>query len=376
MSEIVLPGKVSDFMNIGMAAAWRGDVEAIGHILEQKPEWITRVGAHGRTMLWEASRRGKFEMVKYLAERGSDIDARGTHYTPYFVEVSCYCIARHRGHGGVARFLLKQGAAMDIHTAAFLGDIAAVEDALEHRPDSLNDGHPQHVMVDAKDGGPRYYTAPAAWATPLCYALRGAGIEASEYLIRNGARIRGNKAALFKAADDDHEKLRLLIENGADPQKLPPIYSDDGELSSLTPRTAAENRKAASERLVYLCRGDRGGNPVQLEQLVKLGADVDFRDRKGKTALHRASKSGFVKSMRVLLDHGAAVDAEDPYGETPLFDAVRSTIKRADRKMEAVRILLDAGADPLHTNRKGETPQRVAERRGVSDLIDALGREP
>ena len=58
------------------------------------------------------------------------------------------------------------------------------------------------------------------------------------------------------------------------------------------------------------------------------------------------------------------------------FDAVRSTIKKADRKGESVRILLDAGADPLHANQKGETPQSVAERRGASDLVDALGREP
>lgn len=89
MSEIVLPGKISDFMKIGVAAAGRGDVKAVGDILEQRPEWITRGGAHGRTMLWEAARRGKIEMVKYLAERGADIDDRGTHYTPYFVEVTC-----------------------------------------------------------------------------------------------------------------------------------------------------------------------------------------------------------------------------------------------------------------------------------------------
>ena len=60
----------------------------------------------------------------------------------------------------------------------------------------------------------------------------------------------------------------------------------------------------------------------------------------------------------------------------PLFDAVRSTIKRANRKMEAIRILLDADADPLHANRRAETPRSVAERRGTSNLVDALGREP
>lgn len=39
LSEIVLPGKISDFMKVGRAAAGRGDVEAVGHILEQRPEW-------------------------------------------------------------------------------------------------------------------------------------------------------------------------------------------------------------------------------------------------------------------------------------------------------------------------------------------------
>lgn len=59
----------------------------------------------------------------------------------------------------------------------------------------------------------------------------------------------------------------------------------------------------------------------------------------------------------------------------PLFDAVRSTIKRANRKMEAIRILLDAGADPLHANRRAETPRSVAEHRGTCDPLDALRRE-
>lgn len=75
VAEVALPGKIGDFLDIGVAAAARGDIEATNAILDQRPEWITRVGAHSRTMLWEASRRGKFEMVQYLAERGADIDA-------------------------------------------------------------------------------------------------------------------------------------------------------------------------------------------------------------------------------------------------------------------------------------------------------------
>ena len=83
MSKIRFPGKASDFLKIGVAAAARGEVEAVRAILEGRPGWLGRVGPHGRTMLWEASHRGKLGMVKYLVERGADVDACGTHYTPY-----------------------------------------------------------------------------------------------------------------------------------------------------------------------------------------------------------------------------------------------------------------------------------------------------
>ena len=53
-----------------------------------------------------------------------------------------------------------------------------------------------------------------------------------------------------------------------------------------------------------------------------------------------------------------------------MFDAVRSTIKRANRRVESVRILLAAVADPLHVNRKGETPRsgRNAAARVISSM--------
>jgi hypothetical protein len=177
MPEIIFPGKASDFLKIGVAAAGRGDVEAVRKILKERPAWIGRVGSHGRTMLWEASHRGKLEMVKYLVRRGSDLNACGTHYTPYFVEVSCYCIARSKKRHEVADFLLKKGAEVNIHTAAFLGDCDLVKSFLKKKPKLLNDGHPHFEMGDKNPDGLDFYLAPAPRATPLCYALRGADVE-------------------------------------------------------------------------------------------------------------------------------------------------------------------------------------------------------
>ena len=360
MTKIHFPGKVSDFLKIGVAAAARGDVEAVREILKARPKWIRHVGSHGRTMLWEASHRGKLEMVKYLVRRKADIDACGTHYTPYFVEVSCYCIARHKKHDAVADFLLSKGAKLDIHTAAFLGDCGGVKRFLKRKPKLLNDGHPQYEMGDKNQDGLDFYLAPAPWATPLCYALRGGDVDTVVYLIQKGAVIKGNEEAFFIAAGKNPDKVRLLLENGADPQHAPEVYPDEGELFEIVSAYGVKPHKTAiGEGLVYLCRGDRGGNPDEVTRLLSLGADVNFQDHKGKTALHRASKAGFVPTLRILLDHGASVEIKDLAGETPLFDAARSTIKNVDNKKQAIRILLEAGADPRHSNGKGETPLAV-----------------
>ncbi|MGY8660671.1 MAG: ankyrin repeat domain-containing protein [Verrucomicrobiales bacterium] len=108
--KIHFPGKASDFLKIGVATAARGDLEAVREILKARPHWLKLVGSHGRTMLWEAAHRGKLEMVKYLVQRKADIDACGTHYTPYFVALSSYAIARHKKHQELVEFLFGKGA--------------------------------------------------------------------------------------------------------------------------------------------------------------------------------------------------------------------------------------------------------------------------
>ena len=361
------PGKASDFLKIGVVAAAKGDVEAVRAILDERPGWVTRIGPHGRTMLWEASHRGRLGVVEYLVEGGADIDACGTHYTPYFVEVSCYCIARYKKHDEVADYLMECGAVIDIHAAAFLEDREGIESFLKQRSESLNEGHPQRLMGDMTEDGLEFHLAPAPWATPLCYALRGGDVETVGYLIASGARIEGIEKALFNAANKDLDKVRLLLENGADPEELPSVFPDEGELFALVSSYGARTPdvEAVSARLVYLCRGDRGGNPEGVRRLLRLGADVDCRDTQGKTALHRAAKAGFTVTIGILLEHGASVNRKDDKGETPLFDAIRSTIKDADRKAEAIRVLLEAGADPLDVNRRGETATEVADKVGV-----------
>ena len=356
------PGKLSDFLKVGGVAAARGDVELMREILKERPKWIQHVGSHGRTLLWEAAHRGKLPMVKYLVRRKSDIDACGTQYTPYFVEISCYCIARYKKHHDVADFLLSKGAKQNIHTAAFLSDCDRILEFLKQDRKQVNAGHPQYTMARNSDGDQEFFLAPAPWATPLCYALRGGSVETVELLLKKRAKIKGFEKPLFIAAKKDYEKLKLLLERGADPSFLPEVFPDEGDVYELVSsyRGKGINVAKLNEEFVYLCRGDRGGNPDEVKRLLQLGANVNHQDAKGKTALHRAAKAGFVTTAQILIDAGARVDVADQKGETVLFDIARSTIKNVDNLKQCIRLIQQAGGDVSHKNRLGQTAVDVA----------------
>ena len=358
---VKLTGKASDFLKIGVATAGRGDIDGVRAILKARPNWVHHVGSHGRTMLWEACHRGKLSMVKYLVRRRSDIDACGTYYTPYFVEVACYCIARYKKHHESADYLLDNGAAQNMHMAAFLGDLALVKKFLRSSRTRLNRGHPQHEMAGNNDEGLDVIQSPAKWATPLCYALRGGDLPTIQYLIDRRAIIKGIERELFIAANDNLDAIKLLLENGADPKHAGKTPMRDRHLKQLFKTYGLKvPQSKLSEELVYLCRGDRGGDPVEVRRMLNEGANIDHQDRKGKTALHRAAKAGFLKTIDVLLEFEASLDIGDCQGETPLFDAVRSTIKNEKAQAATIRRLKKAGCDINHHNLAGLSALDVA----------------
>ncbi len=102
------------------------------------------------------------------------------------------------------------------------------------------------------------------------------------------------------------------------------------------------------------------GDLRHAEQLVADGIDVSIADHDGQTPLHYAAQGNAATVAQLLLTHGAPVDAVDHDGNTPLWNATMRTRGTG----EVVRLLLEHGADPHHTNDQGRTP---------SDLAVALG---
>ena len=374
MPKVQLTGNQSDFLKIVVAAAGRGDLETVRQLLDDNPAWIHTVGSHGRTMLWEAAYRGKLEMVQFLLERGADISLPGCYHIQHRIEITPYCVARYQGRARVADYLFQHGAIIDIHTAAYLKDYDTVHAHLDSDPSLVNKGYLQAVMLPA--GQPHSFEhREAEWATPLCYAIVGGNPMIVDLLISRGATIApySERFLDYAVAYGRVEIVKALLENGADPSEAPRILDDNSEMSQLLkshdvpPKDIDDQGDMGWPMLVYVCRGDNREHPDEVLRLLELGADIDVRNYKGKTALHYAAKAGFLKVINLLIEKDATIDATDDNGETALFEAIRSTIKDGEKQRAAIEALLTKGANPNLKNAKGQMPLQIAQRMRRAD---------
>lgn len=134
--------------------------------------------------------------------------------------------------------------------------------------------------------------AEGSWkATPLWYAVaRGRNLRLAKHLLDRGA---SPEHCLWAAAfHEDLPMIRLLATRGA---RIDAVAEDE------TPFLSAV--KMSHFRAAGL--------------LLRLGADPNFRDRRGMTALHyMLKKDSDVRHFRTLIAHGARVDVPDARGVT------------------------------------------------------------
>ena len=361
-----LTGKQSDFLKIAVAAAGRGDLSTVKEVLNVRPQWLNRVGSHGRTMIWEAAYRGKLTVVEYLFDRGADPNVWGCHCTPLLVDISPYCAATHKNHEPVAKFLANHVITNDVFTSTYLGDNDQVKQALAEDPSvvqrELENHHCTHEL------------------TLLHYAVAARQLELVRLFLDVGAEVRRYSTILLKFAiwRNQPQILEALIQAGADLQddSIPRGGVKSPEIENVLNRygkvTDVNLPDGGWPPLVYTCRGDRGGNIDRVKELLAAGADINVRNYKGQTALHCASKAGFKRVVEFLLNHGAEVDAVDQQGLTPLATCISSTIKNKTVLREIVELLIARGANIDQPAKNGKTPRDLLIRRSRQSAWQGL----
>ena len=113
----------------------------------------------------------------------------------------------------------------------------------------------------------------------------------------------------------------------------------------------------------------REGYTKVVKMMLEANADVNAKDIEGWTALMLASiipYNNYTEIVKLLLEAGADVNAKDKDGDTVLIKT------SGDGYTEIVKILLEAGADINAKNINGETALDVAKKRRRIETTELL----
>ena len=114
---------------------------------------------------------------------------------------------------------------------------------------------------------------------------------------------------------------------------------------------------------IFMIAAAASGDVSKIEFLVQHKADIDARDRSGRSALHLASSEGHVDIVRFLVERGARVNVKDRWDNEPIQEAI---LRGHDR---VVSLLLQCGAK-LSSDWKSEMEMKLRNHVGKGNLVD------
>ena len=355
----------------------------------------------GETVLMTASKNGNPEVLSLLLRGGADVDGTmPAGESPFLYgadpnaregwhQQTALMWAAATGNVDAMRVLIGSGASVDDYTATILAPI---------------------VKDEVRQGGFVYADIPPGRLTALHFAAREGRIESVRTLIEVGADLDigddfETNALVLATLNGYLDIAGLLLEAGADPN-VADKYGRTVLFMATDLNTLDHNPRPPPRMQSEL-------SPVGLVKLALAnGAEVDVPLKstlpkwcaqgcthnpilvEGATALLRAAMSGDVEIVKILLEAGAdpmAVTSEQeqsefdieqdlhPDGQTTPFLAAagvgwRDLISRGrdNDAIEVIQIFLDLGADINQSNQAGHTALHGATYRGSPAIIQFL----
>lgn len=223
------------------------------------------------------------------------------------------------------------------------------------------------ALIFAADFGVVFATGEAAAQSASRSAPAPAPVPAPATAAAADRNAPSASEAFWEAVTHDNvDRVRTLLLRGTDTNAVHPQFGPAivvaarerswnvvRELAGITgTRVDAPNARGETAAMLAALQGEL--DIVRL--LVEKGAEVN---RPGWTPLHYAATSGNLDLLRYLLDRNAYIDAQSPNRSTPLMMAARQD------RIDAVHLLVEAGADPTPRNDAG---------RNAADYLSANGK--
>jgi ankyrin repeat protein len=338
-----------------MTAARTGDLRSVTTLLSHHAKVNAGESWQGETALMWAAAENHADVVRALAAAGADLDARSKplRFPRYTYNASTMVTTP-----------LPRGEMTALLVAARQGAFDGVK-----------------ALIDA---GANLDLADPVGTTPLIMAIVNRHNDDAELLLENGADPNLTDAsgmgALYAATDlrtvgplinrptpkatstvDNTDVVAMLLDYGADPNvqlHLP-----------IQPRFHNSGDKQLAEGATPLMRAARTHDLPVMRLLLAHGADANLATKNFLTPLLFAAGGGGrirrdrdqIEALKLLLDAGADINAFDTTGSTALALAV-------SRSDDVVKFLASRGADLEVRDKQGRTPLDIAT--GISNAFN------
>jgi ankyrin repeat protein len=271
------------------------------------------------TPLHFASWEGYADIIKYLIEKGAEVNAKNR-----MGQTPLYCATVLRKINAI-RCLIEKGANISLKT---------------------NDGKTALDLVKIPNNSPQPQSIVIKGKIIKRAVRRNNSKDIAKLLEETQAKY--NEELLKAAEAGDWDKVKELVDKGADVNAR---IQDRDRIGNAPLHFAAEK-----------------GNLEIVEYLLDHGANVNPRNEwTGFEPLHFAVDNKHTEIVKVLVDHNADMQAVDYSGwYNPLHHAARNGF------MEAVQYMVEKGADINVKTHGGQTPLDIAKQHHHQEIVEFL----
>ena len=308
------------------------------------------------SILSYAIENGDENIIKYLVEKGSDVDYTSIN------GMSVLYDAVLNLNPQLVEYLLEKGASIEgagetdvygnIITAAAgskfnnMQDKSPVDLTLLEKSAENSAKIMETIISKADKNSINYIYAPLDGKTPLIIAVGNSYFETAKILIENGADVNsvdfeGWSALSYAINNGDIEIAKLLLTNKA---KI------KGELLLAIKSPIIESRID------------------MMKLLIDNKANINYTDDDGFTPLNIAIETGNMETAKLLITNGADVNSLMQDGVSLIGYAI------AQNNMDLLQILIENGANINNTNGDSwaDTPLMTASRLGLDNVVRIL----
>ncbi|XP_047457909.1 ankyrin repeat domain-containing protein 50 isoform X2 [Mugil cephalus] len=272
-----------------------------------------------------------------------------------------YLCSRTEGHSMLAMALTLQGSHLDVEDTCQLATHLVCSGHHKDKPSLLA---MWMLLADVPALTP---SCSRALSTSLAQLPVWVSQDVPQLLMRSGLV----SPECFPDADPS-VRLHCIGEQRTDLQ-----HALERELSvkKLLDSGASVNQRGAADGQTLLARAAHEGSANVVKFLLSRGSDPLISDHQGQTPLTLASKQGHVKVLSLLLEWSSSQDKETAWQMMEHVDNEGWTALRSAAwggHSEAVRLLLDAGADVDGCDSEGRTALRAAAWGGHDEIVLTL----